>query len=173
MQKKKFITVMAVLDEESQRRIQAIRDGFTAACGEDTYTPPVPFHITLGSYPVEDTQEIVRRMHEVAGSTRVCPVRFVGPGHFGNVVRFLTPEIDDALRRLHNHFDSDYANGYPGWLPHVTVYRHAAPTEAAWPAYDPFDAKIVAIELGEFFPAKFIARAALRGDAPADHFPKI
>ena len=83
------------------------------------------------------------------------------------------PDLNWENPQLHNHFDSDYANGYPGWLPHVTVYRHAAPTEAAWPAYDPFDAKIVAIELGEFFPAKFIARAALRGDAPADHFPKI
>ena len=163
MQQKKFITVMAILDEETQRRIQVIRDRFSAAYGEDAYTPPVPFHITLGSYPVEDTEEIVRRIHAVAGSTPAFPVRFSGSGHFGHVVRVLTPEIDDRLLRLHNHFDADYANGYPGWAPHVTVYRHPAPMQAEWPEYEPFDAKIVGIELGEFFPAKFITRAALRG----------
>lgn len=162
MQKKKFITVMAILDEDAQHRIQSIRNGFLAKYGEDAHMPPVPFHITLGSYPVEDTEEIVRRIREVAGSTAVFPVRFAGQGHFSHTVRFLTPEIDDALLQLHNHFDSDYANGYPGWMPHVTVYRHPAPMQAEWPAYDLLDAKIVGIELGEFFPARFITRAALR-----------
>lgn len=169
MQKKRFITVMAILDEESQRRIQGIRSDFIAKYGEDTHTPDVPFHITLGSYAIEDTDEIVRRIHEVASSTASFPVRFTEPGHFGHVVRFLSPEIGDALLRLHSHFDSDYANGYPGWMPHVTVYRHPAPTEAEWPAHAQLcNARIVGIELGEFFPAKKIVRVMF-GDARSEH----
>ena len=65
---------------------------------------------------------------------------------------------------LHLHFDSDYANGYPGWMPHATVYIHEEPREIT--VSEELEekinsvktAKVVGIELGEFFPAKFIVR---------------
>ena len=84
--------------------------------------------------------------------------------HFGNKVRFLEPELSEDLMNLHLHFDSDYANGYPGWMPHATVYIHEKPREIT--VSEELEekinsvktAKVVGIELGEFFPAKFIVR---------------
>lgn len=164
MQKEKFITVMAVLDEATQCRLQSIQNEWNKTYGEDTHTRLTPFHITLGSYAPEETEKIVARIIEVCKGIKQIPVSFSGLNHFGNVVRFLEPEMSEELFNLHLHFDSDYANGYPGWMPHVTVYRHREPTEMSLD-YQTLektariqDAKIVGIELGEFFPAKRIVR---------------
>ena len=91
-------------------------------------------------------------------------IKFLGMNHFGNKVRFLEPEVSDELMKLHLPFDSDYANGYPGWMPHATVYIHEEPKEIELPEVlakqieTVKTAKVVGIELGEFFPAKFIVR---------------
>ena len=164
MQKEKFITVMAVLDDDTQELLHSIQLDLEQQYGTDTKTKDIPFHITLGSYAVEDTEEIVARIKEVAKNTRCLDIKFSDLDHFGNMVRFLSPEISNELLDLHQHFDSDYANGYPGWIPHATVYRHSEPREIELSKQiaDKIEAvknaKIVGIELGEFFPPKKIIR---------------
>ena len=69
---------------------------------------------------------------------------------------WIEPEESAELFALHEPFDSDYANGWPGWMPHVTVYRHSAPAELREEWVIPEKAVITGIELGEFFPAKKI-----------------
>lgn len=165
MQKEKFITVMALFDDKTQELLQSIQKDLEEQYGADTKTPDIPYHITLGSYAVEDTEEIVSRITRVAELTESFDVEFGGLNHFGNMVRFIDPVMSDKLLQLHSHFDSDYANGYDGWMPHVTVYRHCEPMEI-----EPSEkitkkleqlkaARIVGIELGEFFPPKKIIRA--------------
>ena len=166
MQKEKFITVMAILDDATQCRLESVHNEWCFAYGEDSHTRLTPFHITLGSYAPEDTDKIVARIIAVCKETKQIPVRFSGLNHFGNVVYFLEPEISEELFNLHLHFDSDYANGYPGWMPHVTLYRHQKPTEITGNTQilaQIQDAKIVGIELGEFFPAKKILRVLFEG----------
>lgn len=164
MKKEKFITVMAFFDDNTQKVLQSIQESFETAYGTDTKTKDIPFHITLGSYPVEEKDEIVSRITAVASQTKAFDVSFVGLNHFGNVVRYMEPEISDELRKLHKHFDSDYANGFPGWAPHATIYRHSEPTEIALSEeitqklHMISSPKIVGIELGEFFPPKKIVR---------------
>lgn len=164
MKKEKFITVMAIFDDNTQNAFQCMQEVFEASYGKDTKTPDIPFHITLGSYAVEDTDEIVSRIKAVAGQTRKFAVQFVGVNHFGNTVRYMEPEISEDLLALHRHFESDYANGFPDWAPHATIYRHSAPTEINFPAEiiqhtnRLSNAKIVGIELGEFFPPRRIIR---------------
>ncbi len=164
MQKEKFITVMAIFDDNTQAVLESIQNDLEQQYGEDTKTKGIPFHITLGSYSVEDTEEIVARITEVAKSTKCVDVNFLGFDHFGNIVRYIKPEISKELFDLHKYFDSDYANGYPGWMPHATVYRHSGPMEIELPdaMKEKIDTltnvQIVGIELGEFFPPKKIIR---------------
>jgi len=164
MQKDKFITVMAVLDDNTQELLQSIQNDLEHQYGVDTKTKDIPFHITLGSYAVEETAEIVSRIIDVVNQTQSFDIEFGGLNHFGNMVRFIKPEINDELLRLHSHFDSDYANGYNGWMPHATVYRHSEPMEIQLPEKivekieQLKNARIVGIELGEFFPPKKIIR---------------
>ena len=119
MQKDKFITVMAVLDDKTQESMESIAKDMLQQYGPDRKTKGIPYHISLGSYAPEN---------------------------------------------LHLHFDSDYANGYSGWAPHATLYIHEESREAlvSEELKSKIDAvksaKIVGIELGEFFPAKFIIR---------------
>ena len=120
---------MALLDDSTQQLLQQLQNELEERYGTDTKTKDIPYHITLGSYPVEQTDEIVSRIIAVAERSESFPVKLKGLGHFGNMVRYVSPEIDEVLRELHMYFDSDYANGYSDWVPHVTVYRHSEPAE--------------------------------------------
>lgn len=167
MKKEKFITVMAVFDDKTQGLMEELQNDLERCYGTDTKTKGIPFHITLGSYPVEQTKVIVSRIKETAEGTESFEVRFTGLNHFGNLVRYLEPECSENLLELHRSFDSDYANGFNEWKPHVTVYRHAVSTEIELSAdldckvKEMTTGRIVAIELGEFFPAKHIIRVSL------------
>ncbi len=164
MQKEKFITVMAIFDENTQKLLQSIQDELNEQYGLGTQTKGIPFHITLGSYATEETDAIISRIINLANNTRGVDVKFIGLNHFGNVVRYIEPEISEELIALHRHFDSDYANGFDGWMPHATVYRHseAKVIELSKQIVDKVgklvNTKIVGIELGEFFPLKKIIR---------------
>ena len=164
MKKDKFITVMAVLDDKTQEIMESMAKDMLQQYGPDLKTKGIPYHISLGSYAPEDAEEIVARIRQVAMETKSFEIKILGMNHFGNKVRFLEPELSEDLMNLHLHFDSDYANGYPGWMPHATVYIHEEPREIT--VSEELEekinsvktAKVVGIELGEFFPAKFIVR---------------
>ena len=164
MKKEKFITVMAVLDDDAQILLQSIQEDLERLYGEDTKTKDIPYHITLGSYAVEETDAVISKIKEVDGKTEPFAVRFSGLNHFGNYVRFVDPEMNNALLSLHGYFDSDYANGFDTWVPHVTVYRHTEAreielTEELLAKLEKLtEGTIIGIELGEFFPPKKIIR---------------
>lgn len=164
MKKDKFITVMAVLDDQTQEIMENMAQDFLQQYGPDVKTKDIPYHISLGSYAPEEAEEIAKRIQRVAKETNPFEIKILGLNHFGNKIRFLEPEISEDLMNLHLHFDSDYANGYPGWMPHATVYIHEEPREIevskelAEKVECLKTAKVVGIELGEFFPAKFIMR---------------
>lgn len=164
MKKEKFITVMAVLDDRTQEIMEDMAQNMLQQYGPDRKTKGIPYHISLGSYAPEDTEEIVERVKQVAEETKPFEIKILSMNHFGNKVRFLEPEMCDDLMKLHLHFDSDYANGYPGWMPHATVYIHEEPQEIELTKEleEKIEfvkmAKVVGLELGEFFPTKHIVR---------------
>lgn len=162
-----FIAVMAVLDEDTQKKLQALRNALICAYGPDTETADLPFHITLGSYAPEDEAVTVSRIRALAAASAPVSIRFSGLKLVGTNVRYMAPVLDKGLKQLHSHFDSDYANGYPDWLPHASVYRHALPAGETLPeeivamAEKIRDARITALELGAFGPLRHICRAKL------------
>ena len=66
MNNKKFLTVMAVFDDKTQQTLAQIQSDIIGQVGEGTQTMGIPFHLTLGSYPVEMQSEIVDRIKSVA-----------------------------------------------------------------------------------------------------------
>lgn len=170
MKKEKFITVMAILDSESQKKFQEMNEAILQEYGEDGKTQGIPYHISLGSYAVEDTEEIVERMKQVCKKTKGFDIEFEGLELLNKRVYFMKPKMNDELMDLHLHFDSDYANGFPEWLAHATVFISKEDTEfkLCWNILSNMQklrkARIVGIELGEFFPARFIVRELFEGE---------
>lgn len=174
MQKEKFITVMAILDEDTQAVLHEIQDEFNRLYGEDIFTTkqyegdelitPLPFHISLGSYAPEEKDNIISRMKRVAKETAPFPVKLNGYNHFGEKIRFVAPQKDEKLLSLRKLFDADYAGSFPEWVPHITVYIHEEPSKLELPPHlltkleTIKNPQIVGLELGEFFPEKKIIR---------------
>ena len=129
----------------------------------------IPFHITLGSFSTDDENDVVDIMERISKHFSAFDISLNSIDHFDARVLFLSPGINDRLTELHSHFDSNYADGYE-WHPHCTIFC-AEPEEIALAkeilkvSFEPMLARIVAIEVGEFFPARIIKRYYLNEKA--------
>ena len=171
MKQKKFLTVMAVLDEETQARMNGLQQSILSLGLTGTQTMGIPFHISLGSYPPEKEADVLAGMRRTARATDAFPVKFTGLETFSDRVLFLKPETDQALIHLHQPFDSAYADGFP-WTPHATLFcGDEADVRLAKKALEgtrfPICARVTALELGRFFPAEFIGREELLSGSKA------
>ncbi|MBQ4091423.1 MAG: 2'-5' RNA ligase family protein [Clostridia bacterium] len=167
MQDKKFLTVMAVFDDKTQALLTDVQNRIIEKAGEGTLTMGIPFHLTLGSYPTNSVDEVVEQVKRVAEKTCEFPIDLVGYNSFGNAVFFLEPSESDELLALRKSFENDFAHGF-AWVPHTTLFcgdeEQVRAAKQNAPGLDfPIKASIVAIELGEFFPAKKIIREQLKG----------
>lgn len=168
----KFLTVYAVLDKAAQQTLLRFRRILEAAGITGTQTNEIPFHVSLGSYPPDCAETLTARLREVCARTAPFPLRFPALGRFDRVL-FARPEESAAIRRLRGEFDSDYPHAFP-YKPHCTLLQDAPPNitraEALLtPCFTPLDARVVGIELGEFFPARRLENAPfLKPPLPAD-----
>ena len=156
MNDRHFLTVMAVFDDQTQKRLAEIQSFFMKNISSGSQTMGIPFHLTLGSYHTDELYNVIERIKTVAGKTKSFNINLLGYGHFGNKVLFLEPEITDELVALRKSFECDYANGFD-WVPHATLFcgdeDEVKRAREIAPALEfPISAKIVGIELGEFFP---------------------
>ena len=162
MSNKKFLTVMAVFDDDTQERLARIQSTIIKNVGNGTQTMGIPFHLTLGSYPTEAQDEVVAQIERVALSARPFNVLLVGYNTFSDKVLFLEPTKPQELLDLRKSFECDYANGFE-WVPHATLFCGECDEVIKAKTYlpelcEPIRAQIVGIELGEFFPPKKIIR---------------
>lgn len=162
MKKDKFLTVYAVLDEDTQERLKAIQDDILQMGDAGTQTMGIPFHISLGSFPVEEEETLAKKIDEISLGQKSFAVQLRAVNHFYNRVLFLEPECPQELEKLHFAFDGNYADGFP-WHPHVTLFRgDIQSVERAMAVvaskFSPFFCQIVGLEMGEFFPTRWIIR---------------
>ncbi|MBQ5725704.1 MAG: 2'-5' RNA ligase family protein, partial [Clostridia bacterium] len=160
MENKKFLTVMAVFDDKTQEKLAQIQSRIIENVGEGTQTMGIPFHLTLGSYPIESRDEVVAQIEKIASSAEQFEVLFVGYNTFSDRVLFVEPDMPQELLNLRKNFECDYANGFE-WVPHATLFCGEVDEVIKAKTYlpeitEPICAKIVGIELGEFFPPKKI-----------------
>lgn len=162
MKKDKFLTVYAVLDDDTQEKLKALQNEILQFGDKGTQTMDIPFHISLGSFPVEEEEVLVKRIDEISSQQKrfIVPIRAVN--NFYNRVLFFEPERTDELETLQLAFDGNYADGFP-WHPHVTLFCGDVQSVDRAKAFvddrfSPFSCQIVGLEMGEFFPTRWITR---------------
>lgn len=164
----KFLTVMAVLDEDAQKTFAAWQRAALDAGLTGTQTMGIPFHISLGSYPTDREEELIALIRDTAAKYGPFPVAFDALGDFGGRVLFARPDIPAPLAALRGVFDSDYPKQFP-WSPHATLFcgeegEVSAARDRIAPQFRPLHAVVTALEMGAFFPPRFICRQALTGE---------
>ncbi|MBQ8177741.1 MAG: 2'-5' RNA ligase family protein [Clostridia bacterium] len=156
----KFLTVFAVFDDQTQRKLSALQAKVFELGNPGTQTMGIPFHLTLGSFPTDKECELVKRIKESAKTHAQFDIGLLKINHFGDKVVFVEPEVNESLMQLHNLFDCNYPYGHP-YHAHATIFQ--GDSEATKQAkallaeiFTPFSAKIVSIQMGEFFPTRMI-----------------
>lgn len=156
MNNRKFLTVMAVFDAETQMKLAEIQEHLISNISDGTQTMGIPFHLTLGSYPADKLEAVIEQIKNVGETAKPFEISLNRYNNFGNKVFFLEPEITDELIKLRKSFECDYANGFD-WVPHATLFCGGVDEviKAGKIAPDiafPLKTRIEGIELGEFFP---------------------
>lgn len=89
----RFLTLMADLDDVSQKRLSEWNDALKKAGFVGTQTPGLPYHISMAAFPLEREGEIDGLMKEVAGKFPPIAVHFSHIGIFaGGKVLFARPK---------------------------------------------------------------------------------
>lgn len=163
MKQEKFLTVYAVLDETTQKELTQLQNQILKKYPQGTQTMGIPFHISLGSFPISSKEELIQRINNCVKDISTFPLNLQSLGHFNNTVIFVEPEINEALVELHKRFEGNFADGF-SWHPHVTLYIGKVEDGKEILNQISFEKKtahIVGIELGEFFPPKIIINYTL------------
>ena len=161
-----FLTLMADLDEISQKRLSEWYDTLAKAGFVGTQTPGLPYHISLASFPLEREEKVVGLMKKAAAEFPAIPVHINHIGMFaGGKVLFAAPERNAQLDALHDACETDRERV---WTPHVTVLIDEP--EAVCSAlslfsrsFYPFVGNIVRLHLCAFWPTREIAAVELGG----------
>lgn len=154
----KFLTVYAVLDDTAQQTLLGYRRMLEAAGINGTQTNDIPYHISLGSYPVDCADMLQTKIKDTCAQTAPFSLGFPALGNFGHRVLFAHPEHSDAIMRLRGVFDNDYPKAFP-YDPHCTILQDTQEQVVRAEkllefCFTPFTATVTGIELGEFFPAR-------------------
>lgn len=164
MEMRKFLTIYAVLDQRTQNILGALQKRILKQYPCGTQTMGIPFHITLGSFPLDKKEELLQLMENIKELYKKSPICLLRLNHFNHKVIFIEPSITKELQELHQVFDGDYANGYD-WHPHVTLYCGAEEEGKEIInqfSFSKLDSYITGLELGEFFPTKIIYSCDLK-----------
>ena len=122
MKKEKFLTIYAVFDEETQRKLNKIQQEIEAKYPAGSQTRGIPFHISLGSFPVEEKAALIGRIGKWIEELKPFSIELEGLGHFDNQLLYVKPNLNAELEALHQIFEGNYSDGYP-CVPHVTPFK--------------------------------------------------
>lgn len=156
---------MACFDEQSQNKLHSIQDKLTDHKLVGTHTTDVPFHVSLGSFPLVEENRLKVEMKHVAKSFAQFELELSCLGDFGNKVLFLQPAYNEKIDELHSLFDGNFADGFP-FHAHVTLFcgDEQSVLEAKkilGELSEPLTVTVTELLLGEFFPTKLLAKNEL------------
>lgn len=158
MKKDKFLTVYAVLDEISQKALTILQNEILKNFPNSTQTKGIPFHISLGSFPLTKKKEVLNKMRQMKKICNPSEIELVQLDHFNFQVIYAKPVKTKELLILHQVFEGNYADGH-FWEPHVSLYcgkSEEGKKIISQYSFPEMKATIVGIECGEFFPPKII-----------------
>ena len=153
----KALYILAGYDDLTESQLSAIQNklydkGFTG-----THTKNIPQHITLGSFPTEQENELIVMLSKTAKETAPFEITFNHVGVFGgSKVLFIAPDTNTALLNLKERFGDAY-----NWTPHTTMLIDEPDAiYSALPAvmenFAAFSGKVTKLHLYEFFPTRHI-----------------
>ncbi len=165
----KFLTLMADLDDQSQKLMAGWYDELRAAGFIGTQTPGLPYHISLAFFDLDKESEITAEMAKLAEQFAPIPIHISHIGIFaGGKVMFGAPDMGmPELLSLHDAIHTENIDKYP-WTPHCTVLIDEPDTvQKALPiftkSFRPFCGKITSLHLCEFWPTRHILDIKLKG----------
>ena len=163
-----FLTLMADLDDESQRILSGWYDKLRSKGFNGVQTPGLPFHISLACFSLDKEKEAVREMRELANLFSEIPVHISHIGLFaGGQVLYAAPDMNPSdLLKVRQAIKTETNEKYP-WTPHCTIMiDDAAIVQKALPVvledFHPFMCKITKLHLCAFWPTREIATVSLR-----------
>ena len=162
MEKRKFLTVFAVFDDKTQQELKRLQNKIiNSNNSKGKQTMDIPFHISLGSFPTSEESDLQNKIVEVYNANQGFEISLDKIGFFGDKVVFAEPIVNEELIKLHSLFDNNYADGF-SWQAHSTLFiddnedNVKLAKKVAIENFKPINARIVGIQLGEFFPARMI-----------------
>lgn len=166
MKRKNFLVVMACLDETTQREIKELRRKLYERGIEGYETKDVPYHVSLGSFPLNKLGEIEQAMEKEASVTEPFELTLKSYSDFGGRVLYLRPEESAAISDLRKKFDCSYADGLD-FVPHVTLLigeeKDVSKAKEILGEAPVLKATVTYLLLGRFFPAQYLRRCDLKG----------
>ena len=63
--KEKFLAVYVIFDDETQNKLNQLQNLLINNNLISTHTTDIPFHITLGSFPLDKQTELEKRIKEI------------------------------------------------------------------------------------------------------------
>lgn len=162
----KALYVLAAFDGETEKSLAGLQNRLYRQGFSGTQTRNIPMHITLGSFPTEKEDEIKAALEMAAAQCGPAEVTFSHVGLFGGADRnvlFIAPDVNRALLALKERFGPG-----EGWTPHTTLLIDRPETvhravPAVMEAFHAFSGRVTALHLYEFFPARLLLSAPLRG----------
>lgn len=164
----RHLYVVALYDAQTHKRLDELYKQLAAQGFVGTQTKNIPYHITLGTFSVEDEVEVIRRAHDASNAMDAFSLRLAYLGLFGLNVLFAAPAVKCALLDLRNAVvpGGGTADEFP-WVAHTTLLMDEPETilraiPAAVKLFEPFRATIESIGVYEFFPERRIGVYPLR-----------
>lgn len=166
-----FLTLMADLDENSQKIMSDCYKQLQQAGYHGTQTPGLPYHISLRTIALDQEQNAIREMERIADEFAPMPVHISHIGLFeSGRVLFAAPDMNPCgLLRLHDAVQTESIDEYP-WTPHATILIDETATIcSALPvllrSFHAFTGTVTRLHLCAFWPTREIASVELHGAA--------
>ena len=113
----KALYVLAGYDDKTEAYLSSIQNKLYERGFTGTHTKNIPQHITLGSFPIDMEDELVRLIRRQSTQLNSFEVTFNHIGVFGGgKVLFIAPDCSKVQLNLKEVFGTNY-----GWTPHTTM----------------------------------------------------
>ncbi|MDN3955972.1 2'-5' RNA ligase family protein [Sporolactobacillus laevolacticus] len=162
----KMLYVLAQFDHESQAKFRELQSALVKSGIIGKQTPDIPYHLTLGSFDLNQETELKKRLQMVCEGASSFEVTLSHIGLFGLNVLFLAPNVTHELLDLQSHFAHGSRDAFE-WTAHATLLldesnkiQKALPIVAE--NFKPFRARIDCVSLYEFWPVRHISDCKLK-----------
>ena len=164
-----FVTLMADFDENTQACMSEWYGALKKAGFQGTQTPNLPYHISLGTFPLDKEEYAIGIMEKAAKEFSSFQVHLSHIGIFApGKVLFSAPERNPQLDALHDACDV-FPNPYRPWTPHATILMDepevivkAIPELLS--CFRPLLATVTKLHLCAFWPKREIGESELSGE---------